>query len=155
MPDNSADNCGQMEAIDQDEVEDTFVLERNSGEPNADGTFASAASVDDMPEDLKAQLKAVLKALRNQHGTLIPTKRRRNDVLKSAVVGALRSVASRYSTTADEDEELLKHADLDRRHRMAVVVRLGEKRLIQEACARFSEDAAQDAQDAHKRTKRG
>lgn len=148
-----------METIDQDELEDTFVLERNSGEPNADGTFASAAFVEDMPEDLKGQLKAVVKALQNLDGTLFPpSKRRRNDVIKSVVVGALRSVASRYSTTAGEDEELLSNANLDHRHRMAVVVRLGEKRLIEEACARFSGEAARDAPDADlsetKRTKR-
>ncbi|KAG5997748.1 hypothetical protein E4U54_002319 [Claviceps lovelessii] len=138
------------ETIDQDEWEDTFVLERNAGEPNPDGTQTSAATVDGMPEDLQAQLKAVIKSIQKQNGTLIPDKRKRDDVLHSVMVGALRSVASHYPTTVAEDEELLRQApNLAHRHRMAITVRLGEKRLIEEAFFYFSGNAAAAQDEMH------
>ncbi|KAG6006950.1 hypothetical protein E4U21_006569 [Claviceps maximensis] len=149
-----------METIDEDEREDTFVLERNAGEPNPDGTYSSPAAVDGMPEDLQAQLKAVVKAIQKQNATLIPDKRKRDDVLLSVMVGALRSVASHYPTTVAEDEDLLRRpSSLARRHRMAITVRLGEKRLIEEAFAYFSGTATQDDEmdvdvSASKRSKR-
>ncbi|KAG5925972.1 hypothetical protein E4U42_003775 [Claviceps africana] len=134
-----------MEKIDEDEWEDTFVLERNAGEPNPDGTFGSAApAVDGMPEDLQAQLKAIIKEMQRQDRTLMPDKRKRDDVLQSVMVGALRSVASHYPTTVAEDEALLRQDDVAHRHRMAVIVRLGEKRLIEEAFAHFSGRAARE-----------
>ncbi|KAG5979339.1 hypothetical protein E4U55_005264, partial [Claviceps digitariae] len=132
-----------METIDEDEWEDTFVLERNTGEPNPDGTHSSAATVDGLPEDLHAQLKALVKAMQKQNGTLIPDKRKRDDVLQTVMVGALRTLASQYPTTVAEDEELLRQAStLGCRHRMAIAVRLGEKRLIEEAFICFSGRAA-------------
>ncbi|KAG5935947.1 hypothetical protein E4U53_000319 [Claviceps sorghi] len=148
-----------MEKIDEDEWEDTFVLERNAGEPNPDGTLGPAApAVDGMPEDLQAQLKAIIKEVQRQNRALIPDKRKRDDVLQSVMVGALRSVASHYPTTVAEDEALLRQGSLAPRHRMAITVRLGEKRLIEEAFAHFSGKTAQEESHVHlsasKRSKR-
>ncbi|KAG6300529.1 hypothetical protein E4U45_003840 [Claviceps purpurea] len=149
-----------METLsEEDELEDVFVLERNTGEPNPDGTFpATAPVIDGMPEDMQAQLKAVIKVLQKMDGNLIPDKRKRDGVLQSVMAEALRAVASRYTSTVAEDEELLRRGDLSSRHRMAIVVRLGEKRLIEEAFAQFSGMAAGDEtcgdDSAAKRTKR-
>ncbi|KAG6032667.1 hypothetical protein E4U41_007177 [Claviceps citrina] len=140
-----------MGATDQDELDEAFVLERNCGEPNADGTLpCAAAAVDDgMLEDLKQQLKATLKTSQDlQRDPKLSIKRKRDDVVRSVMVGALRLIASQYPTTVAEDEALLRQVDLGRRHRMAVTVRLGEKRLIEEAFLRFSGQAAQDAAGA-------
>ncbi|KAK2616949.1 Ribosomal lysine N-methyltransferase 4 [Conoideocrella luteorostrata] len=137
-----------MESIDEEDFEDTFVLERESGEPNSDGTFGCSASLDGMPLDLKEQLKTVIMTLQKLDGTLIPDKRKRDDVLSSTMTGALRSISSQYGTTVAEDEQLLKQDGLPHRQRMAIRVRLGEKRLIQEAFEAFSGKAAQDMPDA-------
>ncbi|KHN94930.1 SET domain protein [Metarhizium album ARSEF 1941] len=136
-----AETMGEM---DQDDLEDVFVLERDSGEPNPDGTFAGPAVVDGMPAGLKEQLKSTLKLLQKLDRNLISDKRKRDDILRSTMAATLRLLASRYSTTAAEDEVLLAQGHLSRRQRMAIQVRLGEKRLIQEACDHFSEKASQE-----------
>lgn len=63
------------------------------------------------------------------------------------MVETLRLIASRYSTTIAEDEILLAQDSLTRRQRMAVRVRLGEKKLLQEAFDHFSEMVAEEAAD--------
>ena len=136
-----------MDKMDEDDLEDIFVLERESGEPNADGTFAGPAMIEGMPEDLKEQLKGILKVLQKVDGNLIPDKRKRDDILQSVMIATLRLVASQYPTTTTEDEILLKQNALTRRQRMAILVRLGEKKLLQEACDHFSGAAAQEAPD--------
>ncbi|KAG5969458.1 hypothetical protein E4U58_001405 [Claviceps cyperi] len=150
-----------METLsEEDELEDVFVLERNTGEPNPDGTLpaTTAPVIDGMPEDVQAQLKAVIKVLQKMDGNLMPDKRKRDGVLQSVMAEALRTVASRYTSTVVEDEELLRRGDLTSRHRMAIVVRLGEKKLIEEAFAHFSGMAAGDEtggdDSVAKRTKR-
>lgn len=147
-----------MEQIDPEDLEDVFVLERESGEPNPDGTLDGVARVEGMPADLKEQLKTVVKQLQKMNQGLIPDKRKRNDVLQSIVTGALRSIASRYTTTVAEDQELLKRDDLPHRQRMAITVRLGEKLLMQEAFNQLSEAPAQSPEtdpSASKRARRG
>lgn len=136
-----------MDKMDQDDLEDIFVLERESGEPNSDGTFAGPAKIDGMPEDLKEQLKATLKVLQKADGSLIPDKRKRDDILQSVMIATLRLIASQYPTTVTEDELLLRENALTRRQRTAIQVRLGEKKLLQEACDHFSGSAAQEVPD--------
>ena len=124
-----------MEEIDEDDLEDIFVLERASEEPNSDGTFAGPASVNGLPADLKDQLKGFVKLLQRMDPSLVPDKRKRDNALDSVIYAALRSVSSQYSTTIADDEHLLEQSDLSRRQRMAIRVRLGEKKLLQEVFA--------------------
>jgi UV DNA damage endonuclease len=144
-----------MEQMDQDELEHVFVLERETGEPNPDGSFPGPAAMDGMPVDLKEQLKATIKLLQKTDGSLVSDKRKRDDMLHSTMATTLRCIASQYPTTIAEDERLLAQSNLGRRQRMAIRVRLGEKRLLQEAYDYFSGKAGQEAPEAsNKRAKR-
>lgn len=48
---------------------------------------------------------------------------------------ALTAKLAQYPTSIEDDEKLLKVGSLEKRHRMAIEVRLGEKRLLHEALA--------------------
>lgn len=122
-----------MERLDPEEMEDVFVLEREAVEPDSNGRLIGPAAMKDVPLDLKEQLKALVKVLQKMDDNLLPDKRKRSDKIRSILAGGLRLIASRYPTNLAEDQELLKQVDLSRRHRMAITVRLGEKRVIQEA----------------------
>ncbi len=79
--------------------------------------------------ELEEQVKAVLKSVKN----LKPEKRKREDNYNAIVAKALTAKLALYSTTLEEDEKLLKSSSLGKRHRMAIEVRVGEKRLLHEA----------------------
>ncbi|RCI11515.1 hypothetical protein L249_7719 [Ophiocordyceps polyrhachis-furcata BCC 54312] len=139
------------DGIDPEELEDTFVLERESGEPKSDGTLDGPASVSELPADLLHQLDALLKAAPKSD------KRGRDEAQTAILARVLTAIESGYPTSIAEDELLLQRDGLEARRRMAVLVRLGEKRVIDEAKS-FLSDAAprrfkkvkagQDDQDA-------
>ncbi|EKJ72719.1 hypothetical protein FPSE_07119 [Fusarium pseudograminearum CS3096] len=141
----------------EEEFEDTFVLERDTGEINSDGTFAEPAKFEGMPEDLQEQLKSFLKGIKKVQSDTIPDKRKRDEIHQAVLVKTLEALAARYPTSISEDQTLLNGQNLDQRARMATVVRLGEKKLLQEAIATFSEDVEMTMDDESgpaKRTKR-
>lgn len=80
-----------------------------------------------------AQLKSFLSKIRKAAPTAIPGKRTRDEILTQIVGHALQLRLMEYPTTAEEDEKALHDAELPLRARMAVEVRLGEKRLLKEA----------------------
>ncbi|KAL6879155.1 UV-endonuclease UvdE [Trichoderma novae-zelandiae] len=121
------------EYLDLDELEDTFVLERESDEPNPDGTLTGSARFSEIPEDLRDQLKSLLKAIRKADPSSIADKRKRDEIQHTVLIRALDTLASRYPTSILDDERILSGSGISERHRAAVTVRLGEKRLIQEA----------------------
>ncbi|KAF5013437.1 hypothetical protein FDECE_549 [Fusarium decemcellulare] len=125
---------------EEEEFEDTFVLERETGEVNSDGTFSGPARFESMPEDLQQQLKTFLKGVKKAQPDAIPDKRKRDEIHQAVLAKTLEALASRYSTGISEDELLLKGQDLNQRTRMAIEVRLGEKKLLQEAIAASSSD---------------
>ncbi|CAG9979694.1 unnamed protein product [Clonostachys byssicola] len=133
------------EKLDEEELEDVFVLERDSGEPNSDGTFAGPAELKEMPGDLQEQVKAFLKGIKKLKPDLIPDKRKRDEILSDVMLNSLQLLESRYPTSYIEDKILLKRTDLSDRLRMAVEVRLGEKQLIQEAKALFQSSSNENA----------
>ncbi|EGU11047.1 SET-domain protein [Rhodotorula toruloides ATCC 204091] len=55
---------------------------------------------------------------------------------------------SEYKTSIEEDEALLKESALPQRKRMAVIVRLGEKRILRGARAKLDEEWPADGGDA-------
>ncbi|KAI8206182.1 Ribosomal lysine N-methyltransferase 4 [Colletotrichum sp. SAR 10_76] len=121
------------EYLDPEELEDVFVLERESGEPDSEGQIRTVAEVREISAELEEQLKAVLKAIKKINGDLIPDKRKRDEVFHAVIVSTLQKILSQYPTSTQEDEALLSTGDLTTRQRMAVQVRLGEKKLLQEA----------------------
>ncbi|UKZ70660.1 uncharacterized protein TrAtP1_011632 [Trichoderma atroviride] len=130
------------EHLDLDEFEETFVLERESDEPNPDGTFANPAKFSEIPEDLREQLKSMLKAIRKVDPSCIVDKRKRDEVQHTVLITALDALTSQYPTTIIEDELILSGSNLSERRKAAVTVRLGEKRLLQEARVLLSEIAS-------------
>ncbi|KND92016.1 Ribosomal lysine N-methyltransferase 4, partial [Tolypocladium ophioglossoides CBS 100239] len=142
--------------ISEDELEDTFVLERESGEPSSDRTFAGPASVAEIPADLHEQLKTFLKTLQKIEGGLIPDKRKRDDLQQAILADSILAIELQYTTSVSADHQILQQ-NLSRRHRMAVQVRLGEKRLLEEAKACLSvsgDDASDGPSEPSKKTKR-
>jgi UV DNA damage endonuclease len=123
----------KREHLDPDELEETFVLERESEEPNPDGTFANPAKFSGIPEDLQEQLKSMLKAIRKVDPSCIVDKRKRDEIQYTVLIKALDALTSQYPTTVIEDELILSGSNLSERRKSAVTVRLGEKRLLQEA----------------------
>jgi SET domain-containing protein 6 len=77
----------------------------------------------------------VLKALKKSKPGLIVEKRKREDIFNTVVTKALAAKLAQYPTSTEDDEKLLKAGSLEKRHRMATEVRLGEKRLLHEALA--------------------
>ena len=143
--------------IDEDELEDTFVLERESGEPNSDGTFAGPATLTGMPEDLLDQLKVFLKAIKKVDPESFPDKRKRDDVMQTILARSLHALESQYPTNTADDERLLQQNGVSQHQRMAIAVRLGEKRLLQEAKAMLlggPQDGSSDpSSETNKRSK--
>ncbi|KAI5461715.1 SET domain protein [Mariannaea sp. PMI_226] len=125
---------------EEEEFEDTFVLERETGDINPDGTFSVPARFDSIPEDLQEQLKTFLKGVKKGQPEAIPDKRKRDELQQAVQAKTLETLASRYPTSISEDELLLGKKDLPSRHRMAISVRLGEKKLLQEAIQMLSSD---------------
>ncbi|EMD84936.1 hypothetical protein COCHEDRAFT_1149681 [Bipolaris maydis C5] len=124
-----ADVEGEVERKLDSELEEFFVIERDAGEPSSYGTFTQPPVLREVSSELEEQTKAFLKALNKRD-----PKRKRGTVIYDTVLEkALRTRLGQYPTSAEQDESLISKQDLSKRHRMAVQVRLGEKRLLQEA----------------------
>ncbi|PHH78254.1 hypothetical protein CDD82_3150 [Ophiocordyceps australis] len=123
------DACNRL---DEEDLEDVFFLERETCVPSSDGTLASRAFVQDLPVELHQQLKLLLKALHKGNAGLAKDKRKRDDSIREIMIKSLLAVEAQYSTRPAQDEAILREA-LGQRKRMAVEVRLGEKKLLQEA----------------------
>ncbi|KAF1828859.1 SET domain-containing protein [Decorospora gaudefroyi] len=115
---------------EKEDLEEYFILERDSGEPDAQGRLTYEPQLRDTSPELEEQVKLFLKALKKSHSA---DKRKRDEVHHDVVARALRAKLREYPTTMEEDEALLLKDDLGKRHRMAVEVRLGEKILLREA----------------------
>lgn len=141
--------------MDEEELEDTFVLDRESGEPNPDGTFSTPAKVTEMPADLCEQLKEFLKAVKKVQPDSIPDKRKRDEVQQAVLLKTLQKLQRRYQTTFAEDMVVLRQTGISKRNWMALQVRLGEKQLLQEAKAifEFSANETPDEESINKRVR--
>ncbi|RBQ72657.1 hypothetical protein VDGD_04986 [Verticillium dahliae] len=132
----SAEAWKQVESqIDDEEIEDYFVIERDSGEPGPDGRFTAPAVLREVSPELVEQLKEFLKAVKKLDSERIPDKRKRDEICDAVIAEVLKVRLAQYPTSIETDEKLLAEADLPARRRMAVVVRLGEKKLLLEAIA--------------------
>jgi SET domain-containing protein 6 len=89
----------------------------------------------DVSPEVEEQVKGFLKALQKSMPDAIPEKRKRDEIYGDVVAKALTAKIAQYPTSMEEDEKLLLDGSLEKRLRMAIEVRLGEKRLLQEALA--------------------
>ncbi|EGX94239.1 SET domain-containing protein RMS1 [Cordyceps militaris CM01] len=123
--------------LDEDEMEDSFVLERDCPEVTAEGLFPDAAPAQftGLPGDLQEQLTEFLRAVRAVDPALVPDKRKREELQAAIAARALAALEAQYPTTLAQDEQLLATAAMGDRERMALIVRVGEKRLLREARA--------------------
>jgi SET domain-containing protein 6 len=127
---------GQQEAqLDPEELEDYFIIERDSGEPDSEGRLTYPAELREISQELDEQLKAFVKALKKSDPSISADKRKRDGICNAATAQALTAKLEQYPTSVEEDEALLKQTNLAKRHRMAVEVRLGEKMLLREVIA--------------------
>ena len=109
-----------------------------------------------MPEDLEERLKEVLKRISKLHPEAVPDKRKRKTLSSDVITQTLVDLESRYPTSIAEDQRILE-SNPPERHRMATIVRLGEKRLLHEAKAFLQSDGSNGLDEAssapNKRTK--
>ncbi|RAQ98997.1 set domain-containing protein rms1 [Stemphylium lycopersici] len=111
------------------ELEEFFIIERDSGDPSSYGTLEQLAVLREISPELDEQLKLFLKAVRKRD----PKRKRDDGIFNTVVERALKARLAQYPTSVEDDEALLSKDNIGKRHRMAVEVRLGEKRVLQEA----------------------
>jgi N-lysine methyltransferase SETD6 len=102
-------------------------------EPDSRGEFHGNKTLKKLPEDLREQINAILKAVRKISPEMIPDKQKRDEICLSAMRRAFELKLAQYTTKADEDAQLLSADTASGRPRMALFVRYGEKLLLQEA----------------------
>jgi SET domain-containing protein 6 len=122
-----------------DDFEESFVLERVGEEPDPTGQLHGDAVFSSLPDELGAQFKSLVKAAKKIGNSrlaaeLLEDKDRRKELYLEVVLGALRAREQQYATSLEEDEMILG-GNLSRAQEMAVVVRMGEKKLLREAQA--------------------
>ncbi|KIW15658.1 hypothetical protein PV08_05707 [Exophiala spinifera] len=117
-----------------------FVLERDSGDPDDQGLCVVDAKFVSFPEDMVNVVgHVVTRVLSSSSSTTKPFKSKKDEAkrIKGVTLDILKSIVLRrldlYPTTLAEDQNLLLNTTTTIRERMAVNVRLGEKRLLVEA----------------------
>ncbi|KAI1135604.1 SET domain-containing protein [Hypoxylon sp. FL0543] len=119
--------------LDPEEIEDAFVIERDSGEPDSRGELHGEATFKEIPTDLIEQIHTILKAIRKVSPTTIPDKALRDEITFTTIHRALELRLAQYPTSQAFDYDLLTNSKVSGRQKMAVAVRWGEKVLLQEA----------------------
>jgi SET domain-containing protein 6 len=125
----------QKKLEEEEDLEEYFIIERDSGEPDEEGRLSQPAKLRNVSPELEEQVNVFLKALKKSKPDAIPEKRKREDIYGIIVAMALTTKLAQYPTSIEEDAKLLVKGGLDKRRRMALEVRLGEKRQLQEAIA--------------------
>jgi N-lysine methyltransferase SETD6 len=125
-------------ALDEDELDEAFVVERGAEDPDSEGRVAEAEGRAGPPEELVEQLKAVMKAVKKVRPDAVPDKVTRDRIIYSTIARALDERAGQYRTTLEQDlrqyEDGGGGADQKvHRQRMALDVRIGEKVLLRQA----------------------
>ncbi|KAI1760192.1 SET domain-containing protein [Hypoxylon sp. FL1150] len=119
--------------LDLEEIEDAFVIERDSGEPDSQGEIHGEATFKELPSDLIEQIHTLLKAIRKISPSAIPDKAMRDEITLQVVHRALELRLGQYPTSQVYDLDLLSANKVSGRQKKAVAVRWGEKVLLQEA----------------------
>jgi SET domain-containing protein 6 len=93
-----------------------------------------------------------LQGLKRMKPGLFSGKRQRDEICNTVILHAVKVKLAQYPTTIAEDEALLKRQDLAKRYRMAVQVRIGEKKLLKEAIALLEDTGAESSNAEDKPT---
>lgn len=126
--------------IDDEELEESFVLERESGDPDESGVNTTEARFTAFPEEMVEQITAFAsEALQIKGNPSSEQKRRLKQMFLQTMAKALPARLKQYGSTIEQDEDLLRQSLVSGRRRMAVDVRIGEKRLLNEAQALVTE----------------
>jgi N-lysine methyltransferase SETD6 len=119
------------------EMDESYVLERESGGPDESGVINSSATFTEFPEELEDQVAPILAPALG-----IDIQDRQLDLSEQSQLGrtfievmsnAIQARLNQYGTTIAADEELLRAAKPGTRYAKALAVRFGEKCLLQEA----------------------
>ncbi|KAL1839093.1 hypothetical protein VTJ49DRAFT_1861 [Mycothermus thermophilus] len=128
-----------------DEFEESFVLDRSGEDPDPTGQLRGEVIFSGLPDELGAQFKTLIKAAKKAGNSriaaeLLEDKDKRKELYLQAVLAALRARERQYPTSLEEDEQLMT-GQLSRAQQMAIVVRMGEKKVLREAQAWVQEQA--------------
>lgn len=150
--------------VDEEEVEDGFVIEWGSEEPDAEGRVDEKLEFHGLPEELAEQVKTFLKAGRNFDGSMaykLSESEARKEVYLRSALRALELRSAEYPTTLEADLQLQRTQNPSGRKGMALAVRIGEKTLLREAIrwtgaevARLNQDVEMGDEPSAKRQRR-
>lgn len=139
-----------LENIDEEEVEDGFVLEWGSEEPDGEGRVGGNVEFHGLPEELGEQVKAFLKVLKKADDRMAQSLEgsdRRKEVYLRSVLRALEARTAQYPTTLEADLQLQRSQRPEGRIAAALAVRIGEKNLLREAARWIGAELAKLDQD--------
>ncbi|KXJ93476.1 SET domain-containing protein [Microdochium bolleyi] len=122
-----------MNEIEEEELDDIFILERDLDEPDDKGEISTDATMKHLPADIQEQIATVLKAIKKVNPELIPDKQKRDELLYTILHRVFELRLAQYPTPIAEDEATLVNNVVSGRQQMANVVRWGEKVLLREA----------------------
>jgi SET domain-containing protein 6 len=132
----SFSSLSQTQNIEPEEVEDAFVIEWGSEDPDSAGHLTSGISFHGLPDDLAEQVKAFLKVLRKANDAAaekLADSDARKEVYLGAVLKALDDRIAQYGTSLDHDIQIRDQEKPTGTAAMALAVRIGEKTLLAEA----------------------
>jgi SET domain-containing protein 6 len=130
-----------MKEIEQDgefDADDGFVIERDAGDPNEQGLCTTEAKFANFPEELVAIITdLVSKFSKDDIKQKNLSDQSKSAFIKSRILVVLSQILRRrleqYPTSSEQDAVLLGDSRTKGRLRMAIDVRLGEKKLLEEA----------------------
>jgi SET domain-containing protein 6 len=144
----------QEAGMDTEELEEYFIIERDSGEPDDEGRLTHPVNLHEISPELDEKLNAFFKAIKKVSPNKLADKRKRQETYKIVVTSALNAKTAQYCSTPQEDEALLRDGDLSKRNRMAIEVRLGERKLLDEAIALIRGPEGEDEEAEGERSKK-
>lgn len=124
-----------MNDLEDEEIEDVFVLDREMDGPDETGRVHGEKEFKSFPADLEEQIATFLKAVRKARPDSIPDKRKRDELSITAIYQALKHRLAQYPTTREHDVRIVEAAAEPgaRRRKLAAIVRVGEKDILREA----------------------
>lgn len=123
-----------LSMMDPEELEDTFVLERDSRGPDSDGLLKALPTQPRIPSDMEEQINLFLKSINKIDSSTSLDRPKRKAAIHAIASKVFEAKLAQYQTTVEEDAQLLlSNPSMPLRKRMAIAVRMGEKKLLQEA----------------------
>lgn len=126
-------NIAQEQKVKQHKLQESYTFERDSGDPEDDGRLTYEPKFRQLPEGLERRLVYIIFHLARKKNNDYITNNNKVDMVYKVIVEALQHRLMEYPDAVRRDEAILALENLPKRKRMAVEVRLGEKRLLQEA----------------------